>query len=111
VKFKHSVVHAGVQAPCWYALGVIEVCYRHRGFEVVVTSLADSHENRPASLHNQGLACDIRIRNIPASTLAFIVSDIKEILEPVGYDIVLENNHIHCEYQPKNGENLIEETD
>jgi hypothetical protein len=94
----------------WYAAGVVEAAYKRRGHEAVLSCGDDSHEERPASLHHGGLAADWRTRNLPASTLAFIVSDLKELLEPLGFDVVLEHKppHLHIEYQPKNGEDWQE---
>lgn len=108
MKLKLGVNPEGVLPETWHASGVIRAVYKRHGFEFVGTSLNDSHADRLASLHNKGLACDVRTRFIPASTMAFIVSDIKELLEPDGYDIVLEKDHLHVEYDPKNSENWIE---
>jgi hypothetical protein len=88
----------------WYASGVIEATYKRHGHAAVLSCGDDSHETRPDSLHHGGLAADYRTRNIPASTLAFIVSDISEALEPLGFDVVLESNHLHVEYDCKDFE-------
>lgn len=108
---KKTAVVNGVQEETWYAIGVARTVYSKHGHKLVCTSLNDSHEDRPGSLHNKGLAVDMRTRDIPVSTLAFIVSDLKELLEPEGYDVVEEKNHIHVEYDPKNGECWQERVD
>jgi hypothetical protein len=102
---KEGVTQAAVKAPIYYAVGVAETLYRDQGLSLVITSLTDSHEDRPTSLHNVGLAVDFRTRDIQAPVVASIVRNLKVILDPLGYDVVLEANHIHVEYQPKLGEN------
>lgn len=92
----------------WFASGVVAAMYARRNFSAVLTSGDDSHETRPKSLHHKGEAADYRIRYIPASSLAFIVSDIKDVLEPAGYDVKPEKDHLHVEYDPKNGEKWLE---
>lgn len=98
---KESVTRQGVQPPIWFAIGVVEACLRNTRWPCVVTSLTDSHAHRPASLHNRGLAADIRTRHIPADYLPSFVDSVKSILDPLGFDVVLESDHLHMEYDPK----------
>jgi hypothetical protein len=111
MRIKVGVVTEGVEAPTWYAVGVVEGCYVDHGYELTVTSMKDGHENRPHSLHNLGLAFDGRTRNIPQSTLEIIYKQAVARLNPLGYDVILETNppHLHCEYQPKDGEHWLEQ--
>lgn len=102
--FKESVTKQNVQPPIWYALGIAEMVYRYNGMRLVVTSLTDSHEDRPQSLHNKGLAADLRTRNIPADLLRSVHGSLVSVLNPLGFDVVLEGNHIHIEFDPKPGE-------
>jgi len=102
--FKESVRKQGVQSPIWFALGVAEMVYRYNGFRLVVTSMMDSHENRPKSLHNKGLAVDIRTKTVPAEFLKKIHNNLHIVLNPMGFDVVLESDHIHIEFDPKPGE-------
>ena len=53
------------------------------------------------SLHYVGLAIDLRTRNFLNTRIEKEVAD--EIRERLGsqYDVVLEDDHIHIEYQPK----------
>lgn len=105
---KNGVTVQGVKPPVWFAIGVAVMVYRHAGFEpLVVTSLTDSHAERPKSLHNKGLAVDFRTRNVPRDMLKTLYGSIKNVLDPLGYDVVLEADHLHCEYQPKEGESWI----
>lgn len=111
MRMKRSVAPDAVQPQTWYALGAAEAVYRQHGHVLTVTSLRDSHETRPASLHNTGMAADTRTRSIPAGTLAAIVRDLKLVLDPQGYDIVLESNHIHIEFDPKADQVWLSVTD
>lgn len=103
--FKAGVLQKGTQPPVWFALGVAECLYRLMGQSLVVTSLTDSHANKPLSLHNKGLAADIRIRTLKALEVATVTAQLKMILDRLGFDVALESDHIHVEYQPKGKEN------
>ena len=108
MKLKPTVNTEDVQPALWYGLGVCEAVYARHGMTLVVTCLRDSHENKPGSLHNKGVGADLRTRNIPPSTVELIVADIRKALDGAdGFDIVLEVDHVHLEYDPKLGENWI----
>ena len=95
----------------WYAVGVAEAVYRQHGFGLVVTSLIDGVHPDRRNIHGTGLAADLRTRDIPQSTLAAIVRDIAAILDPQGYDVVVESNHLHVEFDPKGAEHWIDIVD
>ena len=102
---KSGVTQQGVRSPVFFACGVTEMIYRHRGYTCVITSLTDSHADRPKSLHNAGLAVDFRTKNVPRDLWPSLTDEISSVLNPMGFDVVLEADHIHVEYQPKTGEN------
>lgn len=78
-----------------FAMGV---CERHNtGF--TITSVCDGKHAR-ASLHYKGLAFDMRIRDMTGATKIDVFDELKRSLGEA-YDVVLENDHIHCEYDPK----------
>ena len=104
---KETVTRQGVQPQIFYAIGVAECVYREAGFACIVTSLTDSHEDRPASLHNKGLAVDFRTRHLTPEAKFKIAGSLKAILDPQGYDVVMEANHIHVEFDPKGKEHWI----
>jgi len=74
--------------------------------DFIVTSLDDSHEDKPRSLHNAGLAFDCRIHHLSPEQAQRITEILRLNLDPLGFDTVLEGDHIHCEYDPKPGERL-----
>ena len=106
---KEGVTQAGTKPPTWWACGIAEMIYRYEGLQLVITSLTDSHEDRPESLHNKGLAVDFRTKNIYHGVVVSIHKQLVTILNPLGYDVVLyvapDIPHIHCEYHPKSAEN------
>lgn len=102
---KDGVTQQGAKPVIYYAIGVSEMVFRKEGQRMVVTSLTDSHEDRPKSLHNVGLAVDLRTRDIPTGVVHAIFRQLQSVLDPLGFDVVFEGNHFHIEFDPKNGEN------
>lgn len=67
--------------------------------EIVVTSILDGvHSTR--SLHYKGLAFDMRIHIYSQSVVKSIMEELEYLLGK-NYDVVLEKDHIHVEYDPK----------
>lgn len=81
--------------------GLLVACvvYTQRGHPFTVTSLEDSVHG-PRSLHASGNAADLRTRNLPVQVLPDLVKALQLALGPQ-YDVVLESDHIHMEYDPK----------
>ncbi len=75
------------------------VVYTLRGFVFMVTSLEDSTHG-VNSLHYSGNAADIRTRHVPVAQLPSLHRALKDALGK-DYDVVLEKDHIHIEYDPK----------
>lgn len=99
---KIGVISEGVQSPTWYALGVFEAVYYRYGYELTVTALLDG-DHMTGSKHYEGLAADLRSNGIPGGIVDLIVNDSKNLLFHLGYDIKLEDDHIHMEFDPKPG--------
>lgn len=57
-------------------------------------------KHSPGSLHYVGLAIDIGLLNIPQNTRIIIRDSARDALG-LEYDVVLESDHLHIEYQPK----------
>ena len=64
----------------------------------VITSLNDGKHKRSSS-HYSGNAWDIRIWYIKEH-LADVVEHMQQAVG-IHYDIILESDHIHCQYKPK----------
>lgn len=99
MKFKEGINTSGVRPELVLALIVADGVYRDVGKGLVVTSVSDGVHSR-ASLHYSGQAADLRIRNL--TNPEHVVERLKEALgfNP-DYDVVLESDHIHLEWQPK----------
>lgn len=108
MKFKSSVELNGLKGPMLHALSVVEYVYNDiAGLEPTCTSALDSHTRL---LHPQGLAVDIRVKDVPLERWISLEKALKAALNPFFgitlYDVILETNrpgheHIHIEYQPK----------
>lgn len=100
MKIKDSSVRfVDIKPGILYAFPIIEEIYQHFGHECVITSLNDS-KHMKGSLHYKGQAVDIRTRYFDSNTLAQVYN---ELVRRLGkkYDVVLEGNHIHVEFDPK----------
>lgn len=86
--------------PLSYAIRVAESLYGSVGKELVITSLVDG-EHRSDSLHYSGNAADFRTSNLTSSQLQSIYSSLRSQLYSQGFDVVLESDHFHVEYQPR----------
>ena len=84
-----------------------------RSFEsndLVITSICEGKHSR-GSLHYIGHAFDIRLPSLDTTKNLIIVNKLNDALNAhstnlKSFDVVLEHNHIHIEYQPKIGLNL-----
>lgn len=95
-----SISFANLQPQILFALTVANDVYDQFGIDCVVTSANDGIHST-TSLHYSGAAVDLRIRNFDsrddAQEAAFIISDALN----QHYDVLLESDHIHIEYQPR----------
>lgn len=99
MKFKEGIITTGVRAEVVLALMVIDKVYENHGLDLVVTSVCDG-KHSVTSLHYSGQAADLRIWNMEDP--ATVVEEIKDALgRNPDYDVVLESDHIHFEWQPK----------
>lgn len=90
----------GIRPEFLFALLVANEVYTSCGYSMVITSLDDG-KHSDASLHYSGCGGDLRIRNIGNKDhILLIHAEIKRRLNK-DFDVVLEHNHIHIEYQPK----------
>lgn len=98
MRLKKGVSVKGMRTEILLALHIANDVYKKLGKELVVTAVTDG-KHRSGSLHYVGLGADLRTRyfkdkGIRAAAL------LKDALGDE-YDVVLEKNHIHVEYQPK----------
>ncbi|MCK9282015.1 MAG: hypothetical protein M0P71_15435 [Melioribacteraceae bacterium] len=96
---KDGVRMNGVSHELIIAFIIVNEVFRYFDYQFVVTSVTDSkHSNK--SLHYSGNAFDLRTRHIKDSKM--IDSIVNVIKQRLGkhYDVILETDHIHIEYQP-----------
>lgn len=79
---------------------VVEVWKRY-GYQVTLTSgEEETASHAPGSLHYVGLAEDYRTHDVALSHLRDMVADVRQRLGS-DYDVVLESDHLHIEFDPK----------
>lgn len=101
MKFKLGVQPDKTTSEIWFAMGFVEVaCLTLLGRELIVTSLQDG-KHGTNSLHYSGKALDVRTRGLTQDECLLVSSYLKTYLAPLGFDIIVEVDHIHIEYDPK----------
>jgi len=99
---KEGVKLKGVQPETVLAMGVCDAVYKQMGFpsgEVTITSVMDG-QHMPGSLHYKGLAFDFRTRDLQDWEKDTLVKNLRLRLG-LEYDVVLEPDHGHVEFDPK----------
>lgn len=99
MRFKHDVKIFGARAEIAMAAVVCDSVFREFGLDMIITSVVDGAHSR-TSLHYSGAAFDIRRRNIEDDVLERLVPSLRYALTK-DFDVVLEDTHIHIEFQPK----------
>lgn len=69
------------------------------GLTLVITSGTDG-VHMSGSKHYNGDALDVRISNLTPAELRSTLSDLTSRLSPLGFQVILEDDHIHIEYDP-----------
>lgn len=91
---------AGLQPPMVLALLIAERVFQAHGQNATLTSGTEG-KHSSGSLHYVGHAIDLRA----PSHLKSVLPDLKTQLGD-DYDVVVEGDHWHIEFQPKRGLNL-----
>lgn len=96
IHIKEGVRLHGIRPEMVLALVIADQVYERLDHELVVTSVIDGKHSR-TSLHYVGAASDLRL---PGGDGIVVRDRIAHCLGP-DYDVVLEDDHIHIEWQPK----------
>jgi hypothetical protein len=100
---KHGVDLRGIQPQMAVAYTIAEAIYWDKaGVHCVITSCSDGRHG-PNSLHYKGMALDLRTSNLRPEQLHPVFNALKTALG-VQFDTVMESDHIHCEFDPKEPE-------
>lgn len=97
---KSSVSAKGIQPELVLGISIVISCFNDMGYNCVITSLLDSVHGAK-SLHSSGFASDFRIKHISkAEDVYLLVKNCRQCLGS-DFDVVLESDHIHVEFDPK----------
>ena len=99
MQLKQSAQIRGMRPEMAIALVVIESAFAKQGEHLVITSGTDG-THMPGSCHYKGLAVDIRLPSNPENA-SVLVQRLKLWLPQSEFDVVLEKDHIHVEFDPK----------
>lgn len=99
IRLKPGVDVSGLQPEAWRIVSEAGALWRERGDELTVTSARDGTHSAQ-SLHLQGLAVDVRTRDLAKME---ILDRAHELLGRLGggYDVIIEADHLHVEYDNK----------
>jgi len=99
IRIKPGVSLRKMQPQMTIALIVGERVFGDYGSDLTITS-GDDGVHSPNSLHPKGLAQDWRIRDLKPGSVKFVFDKLREILAGQ-FDVVLEDDHMHVEFDPK----------
>ena len=100
MKIKAGVKLEGLSPQIVLALVIAGQVYKDiANKECVITSVSDG-KHSTKSLHYSGFAVDLRINNITVLEAKAVLLSLQSKLGD-NYDVVLEIDHIHLEYDPK----------
>lgn len=110
ISLKSGVRPRSLNPAITLAIMVADGVYSEYGYNTIITSLNDGIHGR-GSLHYSGQAVDLRTRHLTKSVGGVTMIDrdltarihrgIKLSLINGDYDVILEKDHIHIEFQPK----------
>ena len=100
MKFKHGVKLQGVSAEIVAVWQVAETVYNNLGEDLVVTSVCEG-QHGPNSLHYGGMATDLRTRVFKSEAYINEAASLIRGRLTDEYDVVVESDHIHIEFDPK----------
>lgn len=99
IQIKDGVNLTGLKPEITVGLNVAASVLKEHGYDTVLTSGTDGKHGR-GSLHYAGLAVDLRTSHVPEDDRQTMQTIIADALGSQ-FDVVLEQTHLHIEYQPK----------
>ena len=107
MKIKPGASVRGLEPEMLIGLAVVEEVFAKGNIPLVVTE-GTGGTHMPGSLHYEGLAVDIRSRDIAPAAIETVRKEIYAALgndDKLGikseFDFVVEGDHFHLEFQPK----------
>ena len=103
IRFKPGVRLDDLSPQMVAAMLVVDAIYaKHDVTDCVITSGSDGTHSATSLHYRGGRALDFRTRTIPLLHRNAVAQEIGVSLGE-NYDVVLERDHLHCEYDPKDG--------
>lgn len=110
IAFKPGVNPQNVHPAVWVAVGIAYALYPNTD-AMDITSMNDG-EHHPNSLHYpkngvDALCCAVDLRttrDMQPAAIDLWYHRVHDALDRLGYDVVLEADHMHIEYQSKHGD-------
>ena len=100
MKFKEGIKLQGLREELTYIFPIIDKVHMDlAGREAIITSALDGKHGQH-SFHYQGLALDLRTRDLTPYIAEKITEELQRELGN-DYDVLLEHDHIHLEYDKK----------
>lgn len=99
MKVKTGVSVAKCKGVMFHAAIVAEQVFRHFGYAEAIITGGDEDGHRTRK-HPDGEALDFRIWYLAKESVVAIADEIRRRL-PEDYDVVVEADHIHVEWDPK----------
>lgn len=96
---KPGVRIVGIRPELLLAIMVVEGVFALRNKTLTITAVIDGTHSR-GSLHYAGMAFDVRARELPPGEADEVANLIRASLGG-DFDVVVEADHMHIEYQPK----------
>jgi hypothetical protein len=110
MRIKAGVQLDGVHFMLWYAAALADWVRQYLGYgEATLTGGREPADyfgpaRVRATLHPGGYALDFRTNDLPGGSLGDAAQQwagtLAAALRPAGFDVVLERDHVHIEYQP-----------
>lgn len=97
MKIKDGVTLQGLNINMRRAIMAADKVYKGHGEVLTITSTTEG-QHSSWSLHPFGLAFDCRTRDLHNDIAASIAKELKQELGSWGFDVILEADHIHIEY-------------
>ena len=98
---KPGVNLSGIRPEMVLAVFVVVSVYEEHGWVCTITSATDG-VHMPGSLHVRGQACDFRTKDFPNQPGgAHQLADQISACLGRDFDVVLEKDHLHVEFDPK----------
>ena len=99
LSLKPGVRITGIRPEILFAVVAVERAYAEAGFDTMVTSCLEG-QHSSGSFHYAGAAADLRTNQVPTDRLQPLVEKIRVALGG-DFDVILEADHLHIEFQPK----------